>query len=100
MPTQGQPLAVGQRLVTRDGRLRRWDGFVSEGAGAATAERLIRSNRLAELARQLPDLEQALADKEDARAQASAEVDRFRAMADEARAAACGGGAREPRGGA
>ena len=84
---QGQKLEVGQRLVTRDGRLRRWDGFVSEGAGAATAERLIRSNRLAELARQLPNLEKALTDKEDARAQASGEVDRFRAMADEARAA-------------
>jgi len=84
---QGQPLEVGQRLVTRDGQLRRWDGFVSEGAGAATAERLIRSNRLAELARQLPNLEKALTDKEDARAQASGEVDRFRAMADEARAA-------------
>ncbi len=29
----GQQLAVGQRLVTRDGRLRRWDGFVAEGLG-------------------------------------------------------------------
>src|SRR4029450_3041911 len=37
----GQQLAVGQRLVTRDGVLRRWDGFVSTGSGAAAAERLL-----------------------------------------------------------
>jgi chromosome segregation protein len=42
----GQLLAVGQRLVTRDGLLRRWDGFVSAGEGASTAERLERVNRL------------------------------------------------------
>ena len=54
----GQPLAVGQRLVTRDGVMRRWDGFVSIGGGAAAAERLLRANRLAEIDRQLPALEQ------------------------------------------
>ncbi|QPQ54815.1 chromosome segregation protein SMC [Allosphingosinicella flava] len=48
------PLAVGQRLVTRDGRMRRWDGFVTEGVGAAAAERLIRVNRLAEIEAALP----------------------------------------------
>jgi len=42
-------LGVGQRLVTRDGRLRRWDGFVAEDRGAAAAEGLIRRNRLAEI---------------------------------------------------
>ena len=42
----GQPLGVGQRLVTRDGALRRWDGFVATGTGAAAAERLERLNRL------------------------------------------------------
>ena len=59
---EDQPLAVGQRLVTRDGRLRRWDGFVAAGAGAAAAERLLRANRLSELAAELPALEQAVAD--------------------------------------
>jgi chromosome segregation protein len=49
------PLAVGQRLVTRDGRLRRWDGFVARDVGAAAAERLIRANRLAELEAGLPE---------------------------------------------
>ncbi|MBA3669511.1 MAG: chromosome segregation protein SMC [Sphingomonas sp.] len=53
----GQKLAVGQRLVTLAGRMRRWDGFVAEGAGAAAAERLLRANRLAELAADLPALQ-------------------------------------------
>ncbi len=56
----GQPLAVGQRLVTRDGRLRRWDGFVALGSGAAAAERLLRANRLAQLAEELPGLERTV----------------------------------------
>jgi chromosome segregation protein len=50
----GVPLAVGQRFVTLDGRLRRWDGFVATGLGAAAAERLIRVNRLAEIEAALP----------------------------------------------
>ena len=50
----GAALDVGQRLVTRDGRLRRWDGFVSEGAGAAAAEGLKRRNRLSEIEALMP----------------------------------------------
>ncbi|MEA3081481.1 MAG: chromosome segregation protein, partial [Sphingomonadales bacterium] len=57
----GQPLAVGQRLVTLDGRLRRWDGFVATGVGAAAAERLVRANRLTQLAAELPVVEKAVA---------------------------------------
>ena len=56
----GIRLAVGQRLVTRDGRLRRWDGFVASGVGAAAAERLIRVNRLAEIEQALPGAAQAV----------------------------------------
>jgi chromosome segregation protein len=41
-----QPLAVGQRLVTLMGVLRRWDGYVARSGGAAAAERLERVNRL------------------------------------------------------
>jgi chromosome segregation protein len=48
-------LAVGQRLVTPDGLLRRWDGYVARNVGAAAAERLIRANRLAELEAALPE---------------------------------------------
>jgi chromosome segregation protein len=82
---RGQPLAVGQRLVTREGRLRRWDGFVATAAGAATAERLIRANRLTELAAELPGREQAVAQALAERDKAVAEMERFRALADEAR---------------
>lgn len=45
----GAPLAVGQRLVTLGGALRRWDGYVARSGGAAAAERLERVNRLAAL---------------------------------------------------
>ncbi|MES2046261.1 MAG: chromosome segregation protein SMC [Pseudomonadota bacterium] len=41
-----QPLAVGQRLVTMAGVLRRWDGYIARSGGAAAAERLQRMNRL------------------------------------------------------
>lgn len=44
-----QSLAVGQRLVTKSGALRRWDGFVARDDGNASAERLVRANRLTEL---------------------------------------------------
>ncbi len=50
----GVDLAVGQRLVTLDGRMRRWDGFIVEEGGAATAERLIRLNRLEAIAKERP----------------------------------------------
>jgi chromosome segregation protein len=83
----GQLLAVGQRLVTRDGRLRRWDGFVSIGGGAAAAERLIRSNRLTELASQLPALESALSAAERERDAAVQQVEHFRAVGEAARLA-------------
>ena len=84
----GQPLAVGQRLVTRDGRMRRWDGFVAEGAGAAAAERLIRANRLTELARHLPELEAKVAQCEKSRSEAAELLDRLRQEAEAARAEA------------
>ena len=50
----GQPLAVGQRLVTLGGMLRRWDGYVARSGGAAAAERLVRVNRLAAIEKARP----------------------------------------------
>ncbi|MBN8846800.1 MULTISPECIES: chromosome segregation protein SMC [unclassified Sphingomonas] len=50
-----RPLAVGQRLVTLSGQLRRWDGFVARSGGAAAAERLERLNRLATIEAALPE---------------------------------------------
>lgn len=83
----GEPLAVGQRLVTRDGRLRRWDGFHSQGSGAAAAERLQRVNRLAALESALPRLASALDRAEQAREAVLAHIRESGERADRARAA-------------
>ncbi len=56
----GEALGPGERLVTRDGKLRRWDGFVADDDGATTAEQLIRANRLTELAELIGPAEAAL----------------------------------------
>ena len=85
---KGQALAIGQRLVTRDGRMRRWDGFVAEAGGAAAAERLIRANRLAEIERTLPSLQRVVDEAATSRDQASDAVEEHRRNADAARAAA------------
>jgi chromosome segregation protein len=84
----GQDLAVGQRLVTHDGRLRRWDGFVASGIGAAAADRLIRANRLADLQRQLPELGGAVSDALAGRDASLAQLDILRGREQAARQAA------------
>ena len=78
-------LAVGQRLVTRDGRLRRWDGYVASGLGAAAAERLIRVNRLAEIDLALPRAREIVADAQARIESARAGIDGARGEADTAR---------------
>ncbi|VXC70772.1 chromosome segregation SMC family protein [Sphingomonas sp. 8AM] len=50
----GQVLHVGQRLVTRAGHVRRWDGYVSDIGGVAAAERLQRLNRIIALEAERP----------------------------------------------
>jgi chromosome segregation protein len=60
----GRELAIGERLVTRDGKLRRWDGFVAEDDGATAAEQLVRANRLAALEALLPQAEAGVSDGE------------------------------------
>lgn len=57
----GRALAPGEWLVTRAGHLRRWDGFVARGEGAAEAAQLEAANRLAELDAALPPLRAAAA---------------------------------------
>jgi len=57
---EGRPLAVGQRLVTLGGVLRRWDGYVAKSGGAAAAERLERINRLAVLNKARPKAQGAV----------------------------------------
>ena len=53
-------LTPGEWLVTRAGALRRWDGFVARGEGAAEAARLEAENRFAALAEQIPALTAAV----------------------------------------
>jgi chromosome segregation protein len=89
----GQALAVGQRLVTRDGRLRRWDGFVATGLGAAAAERLIRVNRLTEIEAALPAAAATVEEAQGRTAAALAAMQQARAAADAARAAETEAGA-------
>jgi len=83
----GQELAVGQRLVTTDGRLRRWDGYVATGMGAAAAERLIRVNRLAEIETAMPAAAATVATAEDRTQGAMAEMQAARDAADAGRRA-------------
>jgi len=70
----GRALEPGHWLVTKDGALRRWDGFVAKGEGGAEAARLEAENRLAELAEQLPALQQRMAEAE---AQVAQTQDRY-----------------------
>lgn len=79
------PLAVGQRLVTRDGRMRRWDGFVAANVGAAAAERLVRANRLAELNAALPGARAELEGAQAALAEANGATQAAKAAIDVAR---------------
>jgi chromosome segregation protein len=83
----GIALAVGQRVVTRDGRLRRWDGYVATGLGAAAAERLIRVNRLAEIQKAIPPAAARAEESGRRTAAALAEMQEARTAADSARRA-------------
>lgn len=60
----GRSLQPGEWLVTRGGVLRRWDGFIARGEGAAEAARLEAENRFAELDAQLPPLREAVSSAE------------------------------------
>jgi chromosome segregation protein len=81
----GQLLAVGQRIVTRDGQMRRWDGYYARDVGAAAAERLIRANRHAELTAQLPAARAAVDGAKQAFDAAAAAQQAARAAIDKAR---------------
>ncbi len=70
-------LAPGQRLVDREGRLWRWDGFVSLGCGPSlAAEHLRHRNRLAVLESEIAILKTAAGAAENGAAAARAERQR------------------------
>ena len=68
-------LAPGERLVTLAGKLRRWDGFATDGDGANTAELLVRANRLAELDLLIAPAEATLAEQAQMLAQMSENIE-------------------------
>ena len=70
----GRALAPGEWLVTKRGHLRRWDGFVARGEGAAEAARLEAENRLIALEQALPPLQAAVSSAEDEQARAMADL--------------------------
>ena len=84
----GQHLAPGQRIVTHDGRVRRWDGFVAIGGGAAAADSLVRANRLAALDADLPVLTASADGAKTDRDAAATTVESHRAAAEHSRAVA------------
>jgi chromosome segregation protein len=67
----GRALKPGEWLVTKAGALRRWDGFVARGEGAAEAARLEAENRFAELEAQLPALREESNDADSAHSAAN-----------------------------
>ncbi len=73
----GRTLAPGEWLVTRAGRLRRWDGFVAFGEGAAEAARLEAENRFVELAAELPGRRALAAEAEAVQSQVQAELSKL-----------------------
>jgi chromosome segregation protein len=82
----GVALAVGQRLVTLDGALRRWDGFrAAAGGGAAAAERLERANRLRAIAGARPQAASAVERAAATLVEAEAAIRGAKAQAAEAR---------------
>jgi chromosome segregation protein len=89
----GAALAVGQRFVTLDGRLRRWDGYVATGMGAAAAERLIRVNRLAEIETAMPEAAATVEAAERRTAEAMQGMEAAREAADAGRRAEAEAGA-------
>ncbi len=70
----GRELAPGEWLVTRAGRLRRWDGFVSRGEGSVEAARLEAENRFIALEAELPALRSAVSKAETEQASAQADL--------------------------
>ncbi|OQW78398.1 MAG: chromosome segregation protein [Proteobacteria bacterium ST_bin13] len=81
----GQRLAVGQRLVTLAGVLRRWDGYIAKSGGAAAAERLERMNRLRALEAARAPAVRAVEAKDAELARIDAAVGEARRAASEAR---------------
>jgi chromosome segregation protein len=70
-----QRLWTGQRLVSKEGDLWRWDGFIAKpGAPTAATKRLAARNRIAELDAEIETARQEVARRTEALKQAEADV--------------------------
>ncbi len=76
----GRALGAGEWLVTLAGRIRRWDGFVAQGEGAAEAARLEAENRFAVLEAELPGKRSLAAEAEAVAARVQAELSEVQAQ--------------------
>src|SRR5439155_11519146 len=86
-PRLARELKPGQRLVSREGDLWRWDGFVAAAnAQTPAARRLAQRNRLGELEREFAAARAEIGPKREAVARAQAELDAAVAAEAEARA--------------
>jgi chromosome segregation protein len=72
---EGAALAPGERLVTLSGKLRRWDGFATDGDGATIAAQLVRANRLAELDSLVAPAQTALAEQAETLSQLTGNIE-------------------------
>jgi len=72
-----RPLSPGEWLVTKNGHLRRWDGFLARGEGSAEAARLEATNRLTELESRLPAMRSAAAAADESLERVSDELTRL-----------------------
>ena len=70
----GRALGPGEWLVTIAGWIRRWDGFVARGEGAAEAARLEAENRFAALETELPPVRAAVENAEHEQARVQSEL--------------------------
>ena len=75
----GRSLKPGERLVTRDGWVRRWDGYLVRGEGQADAARLEAANRLARLQTEVPTRRAAVEEAQEREGEAASALDTHRA---------------------
>ena len=75
----GRSLQLGERLVTRDGWVRRWDGYLVRGEGQADAARLEAANRLARLQTKVPTRRAAVEEAQEREGEAASALDTHRA---------------------
>ncbi len=81
----GQILSHGQRLVTKSGAMRRWDGLVSLSGHSGAAQRMERQNRLSALVAIIGDAETEIASAQSALDQSLTQLQQLQSQQSELR---------------